>query len=196
MRRDFSLITRWVWEGSRVLDLGCGDGTLLKTLAARKHCRIQGVEMDAGEHVAAIRKGVPVVQLDIDADLDMFGENTYDVVLLSRTLQAVKYPDKVLTAMLKIAPIAIVSMPNFGYWKNRLRLLSGRAPISKDLPFQWYESPNVHFGSLKDLETLFESLNLEIDRYVPLAPSGQASWWPKIWRNWAAGAALYELHAR
>ena len=196
MRRDFSLITRWVWEGSRVLDLGCGDGTLLKTLADKKHCRIQGVEVDPDEHLAAIRNGVPVVQLDIDSDLDQFGENTYDVVILSRTLQAVKHPDRVLQGMLAIAPIAIVSMPNFGYWKNRLRLLGGHAPISKDLPFQWYESPNVHFGSLKDLEDLFESLNLEIERYIPLAESGQTSGWPWALRNWAAGAALYELRTR
>jgi len=196
MRTDLALIARWITPGWRVLDLGCGDGLLLKTLETSRGCHIQGVEIDPELHLAAVTRGVPVLQLDIDRDLDLLGDQTFDVVVLSRTLQAVHYPAAVLRAMLRLAPRAIVSMPNFAYWRNRWRLVAGRAPVSKDLPYQWYESPNVHFGSLRDLEALFAALDLTVARRLPLAASGRVSRAPERWRNWQAGAALYALRQR
>jgi len=194
-RADFTLISSWVPVGSRVLDLGCGQGTLLKSLAATKHCRIQGVELDSARQLAAVRAGVPVIGMDIDRELDLFKDGSFDVVILSRTLQAVRYPAQVLRQMMRIAPLGIVSMPNFGYWKNRVRLLEGYAPVSKDLPYAWHDSPNVHFGSCKDLESLFAQMGLTILTCVPLSPSGRISHLPKSWRNFTAGAALYKLRA-
>lgn len=195
-RVDFSLISSWIEHGTRVLDLGCGKGSLLKDLSQRKSCRIQGVELDPVSHMEAVRDGVPVIQLDMDKDLDMFKDASYDVVILSRTLQAVRFPEKVLRQMLRIAPIGIVSMPNFAYWRNRISLSSGRAPVSKDLPYAWYDSPNIHFGSCADLETLFAKMDLEIMKCVPLSASGKVSHMPIWTRNWSAGAALYELSNR
>ena len=194
-RADFSLISSWVPAGSRVLDLGCGHGTLLNSLASTKNCRIQGVEVDSASQLAAIRKGVPVIGMDIDKELDLFKDGSFDVVILSRTLQAVRYPAQVLRQMMRIAPLGIVSMPNFGYWKNRVRLLGGRAPVSKDLPYAWHDSPNVHFGTCKDLESLFAQMDLTVLTCVPLSSSGKISHLPHSWRNFAAGAALYKLQA-
>jgi len=192
-RGDFGLIADWIAPGARVLDLGCGSGGLLRSLADEKGCRIQGVEIDPDSHLEAVRTGVPVLQLDVDKDLDLFGDDSYDVVILSRTLQIVRHPQGVLRQMMRIAPAGIVSMPNFGYWRNRLALLGGRAPVSKDLPYAWYDSPNVHFGSSADLETLFADMGIRIARCVPLSASGTVSRWPASTRNWSAGAVLYQL---
>ena len=194
-RADFSLIASWVPAGARVLDLGCGRGTLLKTLATRKNCRIQGVEMDSASQLTAVRNGVPVIGMDIDKELGLFRDGSFDVVILSRTLQAVRYPAEVLRQMMRIAPLGIVSMPNFGYWRNRVRLAQGHAPVSKDLPYAWYDSPNVHFGSCKDLEALFAEMGLTILTCVPLSASGKISRMPHSWRNFSAGAALYAVRA-
>ena len=193
LRVDFSLISSWITPSVRVLDLGCGHGTLLHHLATKKSCRVQGVEMDSESLLSAISKGVPVMRMDMDKELDSFGDNSYDVVILSRTLQAVHHPTTVLSHMLRIAPTAIVSMPNFGYWRNRLRLLAGRAPVSKDLPYTWHDSPNLHFGSCRDLESLFTELGFTIAQCVPLSASGRVSHLPKATRNLSAGAALYQL---
>lgn len=196
MRPDLALIAGWISPGWRVLDLGCGDGTLLTTLATTRNCGVQGVEIDPALHLSAVRRGVPVLQLDLDRDLAWLADQSYDVVVLSRTLQAVRYPALVLAEMLRLAPRAIVSMPNFAYWRHRVRLMAGRAPVSKDLPYRWDESPNVHFGSLRDLEDLFADLGLVVTRRVGLTATGRASRAPDRWRNWQAGAALYELRRR
>jgi len=193
VRVDLRLIAAWVPAGSRVLDLGCGQGTLLAGLARDKGCRVQGVELDAVSHGAAVRAGVPVIQLDMDKELAMFDSDSFDVVVLSRTLQAVHHPAVVLRHVMRIAPVGIVSMPNFGYWRNRVRLGLGRAPRSKDLPYAWYDSPNLHFGSCRDLEDLFATLELTVERCVPLSASGRASRWGVATRNWSAGAALYQV---
>ena len=193
LRRDLQLLSSLVPFQSRVLDLGCGHGSLLRHLAAERGCTVQGVEIDDESVLTAIQRGVPVMELDIDYELNNFDDQSYDVVVLSRTLQAIRHPQEVLRHMARIAPTIIVSMPNFAYWRNRLKLLGGNAPISKDLPYDWYDSPNVHFGSLDDLERLFARLDLRVVRRIPLNTSGHRSRFPLAWRNWWAGAALYEL---
>lgn len=192
-RVDLRLIASWIPAGSSVLDLGCGQGTLLKDLAVRKNCRIQGVEVDPESLLQATWNGVPVIQADIDVELGRFQDSTYDVVILSKTLQAVRHPATVLRHMLRIAPRGIISMPNFAYWRNRVKLAFGRAPVSKDLPYAWHDSPNVHFGSCLDLEALFSDLGLQIQRSVAMTPSGGILRAPYATRNWSAGATLYEL---
>ena len=151
--------------------------------------------MDSASQLTAVRNGVPVIGMDIDKELGLFRDGSFEVVILSRTLQAVRYPAEVLRQMMRIAPLGIVSMPNFGYWKNRVRLAQGHAPVSKDLPYAWYDSPNVHFGSCKDLEALFAEMGLAILTCVPLSASGRISRMPRSWRNFSAGAALYAVRA-
>ncbi|MDR0784125.1 MAG: methionine biosynthesis protein MetW, partial [Propionibacteriaceae bacterium] len=158
LRADHNLIASWVAPGSRVLDLGCSRGTLLMALRDTKDCRIQGVDIRSSFLLKAVADGVPLIQMNIDEELDRFADASFDVVILSRTLQLVRDPATVLEQMLRIAPAAIVSMPNFAYWRNRFQLLHGRAPMSKDLPYEWHNSPNFHFGSVRDLEQLFADL--------------------------------------
>lgn len=148
-RPDLELIARMIPEKSRVLDLGCGDGRLLRMLMD-KGCTGTGVEIDPAQVLTAIRAGVNVIDLDLDSQLSEFTDDSYDVVVLSRTLQAVRRPKEVLREIARIAVHSVVSMPNFAHWRNRLRLLSGRMPMSKDLPFDWFDTPNLHFTTLAD----------------------------------------------
>ena len=152
LRPDLRLVADQVWPGSRVLDLGCGDGELISFLIGAQQCNGTGVERDPDGVLASIRRCVPLIELDIDTQLNEFGDNSYDVVVLSRTLQAVLHPSVVLRQMARIGQRLIVTMPNFGYWKHRLALLSGHMPQSPDLPFTWYDTPNLHYSTLLDLE--------------------------------------------
>jgi len=193
LRPDLALIASLIPVGARVLDLGCGPGNLLRHLMRDRGCSVTGVEIDPGSVMKAMTRGVPVVELDIDRDLTLLSDSAYDVVVLSRTLQAIREPGPVLRHVGRIAPRAIVTMPNFAYWRNRLRLLAGRAPVSKDLPYAWHESPNVHFGSILDIEELLAELGLTVVRRIPLSTEETPSRWPGVTRNWSAGAVLFDV---
>ncbi len=193
-RADHKLIADLVPSGSRVLDLGCGDGALLQKLQD-KGCTGSGVEIEPADVLSAIRKGVSVIELDIDHELDEFADDSYDVVILSRTLQAVHQPTEVLRQISRIAVHAVVSMPNFALWRNRLRLMSGRMPISKDLPFEWFDTPNLHYTSIKDLEPFFDTMGFAIERRIPLDEHGHKHRLGNVGTNLFASSALYLLHA-
>ncbi len=195
LRPDLWLIAKLIPEGSRVLDLGCGDGELLRLLQLRG-CSGTGVDMSPANLVAAMRSGVDVIQLDLDSQLGEFADDSYDVVVLSRTLQTVRRPRQVLEEIGRIAVHSLVSMPNFAHWRNRLRLLSGRMPMSKDLPFEWYDTPNLHHTSLPDLEPLFASLGMVIDKRIPLDQTGRRHRLVNLAPNLVASSSLYLLHAR
>jgi len=143
-RYDFELIASWIPERARVLDLGCGDGVLLAGLAATHGARGYGIEIDDANVLASVKNGVNVIQSDIEQGLASFGDNTFDFVILSQTLQAMRDAERVLNEMLRVGREGIVTFPNFGYWKNRVAVVKGRMPISDNLPYEWYDTPNVH----------------------------------------------------
>ena len=166
-RADFDLITAWIAPGDRVLDLGCGDGTLLKHLIETRGVHGWGVEIDDATVLAAIRNGINVIQGNLEKGLDEFADQAFDHVVLSRTLQTVRHTEGILREMLRVGREAVVSFPNFAYWKNLRSVLEGRMPVSEDLPYQWYDSPNVRFFTLLDFEDLCDRMGLVIrERHV------------------------------
>lgn len=193
LRLDLALVAEQIDRGSRVLDLGCGRGTLLRHLMDAKDCRGTGVEIDPEAVLAAIRAGVPVLDRDITAVLADTADRSYDTVVLSRTLQSMLDPEDVLVGMARVASRLIVSVPNFGYFRNRFRLLRGRMPVSKELPYAWYNTPNLRHTTLTDLEALFSRLGLRIDRRFTYSQTGRRLRMHGRVPNLLAGAAVYVL---
>jgi methionine biosynthesis protein MetW len=151
-RSDFAAIAEWVRPVSRVLDLGCGDGTLLKYLSSQRGVTGYGVEIADEKVLACVKNGVNVIQGDLERGLTEFEDQSFDYVILSQTLQAVKNSERIIRDMLRVGREGIVTFPNFGYWKNRLHILSGYMPVSENLPYQWFDTPNVHLCTIADFE--------------------------------------------
>lgn len=193
LRSDQDLVLSHVPRGSRVLDLGCGHGNLMRALMEERDCTGTGVEINPESVLDAIGKGVPLIELDIDHELDHFADNSYDVVILSRVLQATYKPREVLGQMARIGKRCIVSVPNFGYWAHRWVLLRGRMPMSKALPHAWYDTPNIHLSTLADLEDLFRVVGLRIRKRDLLTPHGQRRAYPALAANVLAANAVYVL---
>ncbi len=166
-RADFNVIAGWIQPGQSVLDLGCGNGALLRMLIDSRGARGYGVEIDDANVLAAISNGINVIQSNLETGLAIFSDNAFDHVVLSRTLQTVHNTEHILQEMLRIGNEAVVSFPNFGYWKNRLAVMKGRMPVSEDLPYEWYDTPNRRFFTMLDFEALCMRLGLAIrDRQV------------------------------
>ena len=193
LRPDLALVADLIPAGSRVLDLGCGSGTLLSHLMEVKDCTGTGVDSDHDQIIKAIRRGLSIIDLDIEAGLHDFADDSYDMVVMSRTLQAIRHPRRLIEEMGRVGQRIIVSVPNFGLWRNRLSLIGGHMPISKDLPFTWYDSPNVRYTTLVDLEAFFAATGFDIETRIPLVES-----WRPLKRglrlaNLLAGSAVYVL---
>ena len=161
-RYDYELIGSWIPERARVLDLGCGDGVLLAGLTATHGVTGYGIEIDAANVLASVKQGVNVVQADIESGLASFEDNAFDFVILSQTLQAMRNAERVLNEMLRVGREGIVTFPNFGYWRHRLDILGGHMPVSKSLPYSWYDTPNIHLCTVKDFEDLCAKVGAEI----------------------------------
>ncbi|HEY2629803.1 MAG TPA: methionine biosynthesis protein MetW [Usitatibacter sp.] len=161
-RYDYELIGSWIPEHSRVLDLGCGDGELLAGLTATHGVAGYGIEIDDANVLASVKHGVNVVQADIESGLASFEDNAFDFVILSQTLQAMRNAESVLNEMLRVGREGIVTFPNFGYWRHRLDILRGHMPVSKALPYSWYDTPNIHLCTVKDFEDLCVKVGAEI----------------------------------
>jgi methionine biosynthesis protein MetW len=151
-RPDFAVIAAWVKPGAKVLDLGCGDGSLMCFLREARNIRGYGVEIDDANVLACFNNGVNVIQSDLESGLQSFESASFDYVVLSQTLQAVKNTENIVKEMLRVSKEGIVSFPNFGYWKNRLQVLAGNMPVSEALPYQWFDTPNIHNCTLVDFE--------------------------------------------
>jgi methionine biosynthesis protein MetW len=162
MRNDYSTIASWVAPKSRVLDLGCGDGSLLAMLRRERSVRGYGIEIDDAGVLACVKNGVNVIQSNLEAGLAGFDDQSFDCVVLSQTLQAMRHTELVVAEMLRVGREAIVTFPNFGYWKHRLQILNGRMPVSPDLPYEWYDTPNVHLFTVRDFDIFCAQRNYRV----------------------------------
>lgn len=176
MRIDLNEIQPWIQQGSRILDLGCGDGTLLKSLIDTKRVQGYGLEIDPAHINTCIDKGLNVIEQNLDRGLGNFADKSFDTVIMTQALQTLHFPHLVLDEMLRVGQECIVTFPNFGHWKARFYLAArGRMPVSDLLPYEWYNTPNIHFCTFKDFEVLCRERNIKvIHRQVVNEQSGQA----------------------
>lgn len=197
LRRDLQAIAEMVEPGSRVLDVGCGEGELLDYLWHHKDADARGMELSMDGVHALVSRGLSVVQGDADTDLADYPDRAFDYVILSQTLQAVHRPDRVLENLVRISERAIVSFPNFGHWRVRFfLLLSGRMPVTRGLPFEWYDTPNIHLCTVLDLCRLCREMGIEIEKSVMMHRGRTRPMAPGPVANWLAEEAIFMLRRR
>ena len=182
-------LAQLVPEGARVLDLGCGDGAMLAHLQATRGCSGYGVEIDDANVLACVKRGVNVIQLNLDEGLAMFDDASFDVVLQIDTLQHLRNAEVMLRETARVGRIGIVAFPNFGHWPNRFSVLQGRMPVTKRLPYQWYDTPNIRVGTHADLGALARKNGLRVIDSFGLQDGEVVRWLP----NWFAGTSVYKL---
>jgi methionine biosynthesis protein MetW len=194
MRPDFEIIQHWIEPKTRVLDLGCGDGTLLAYLKDNKNVSEIGLEIDETKIQKCISKGVNVLQQNLNNSLSNFGDKSFDTVLLTQTLQAVSYPDKLIDEMLRIGKNCIVTFPNFGNWRSRLYLFfKGRMPVSNFMPYEWYNTPNIHFCTVRDFDNLCRDYKIKIISRTVVDHKHRGNWYIKLWPNLLGETAIYHI---
>ena len=191
-RQALELIADLVPQGSRVLDLGCGDGALLALLRDRRGCRGYGVELDDAKVLAGVQRGVNVLQRNLEEGLSLFEDNSFDVVLQLDTLQNLRNTEDMLRETARVGRIGIVSFPNFAHWPNRLRVLQGRMPVTKVLPYQWFDTPNIRVGTFADFAILARRNGLHILDAFGLHEGERVTRWP----NLLASTAVFRFERR
>ncbi|MBC7416486.1 MAG: methionine biosynthesis protein MetW [Herminiimonas sp.] len=192
LRPDLAFIAHWVPRQANVLDLGCGDGVMLDYLQTDKQCVGYGVEIDDHQIPNCIARGVQVIQQDMEGGLAMFADDAFDTVLCLSALQMMKNVEGVLRDITRVGREAIVSFPNFAYWPHRVALLRGRMPVSKSLPYEWYDTPNLRCATIRDFEELANDVGLEVLECVALEEGRPVSFLP----NWRGSLAVFRLKKR
>ncbi|RFA31482.1 methionine biosynthesis protein MetW [Alkalilimnicola ehrlichii] len=197
MRPDLEIISRWIAPRSRVLDLGCGDGTLLRHLQETREVSGYGLEIDPDNIVSCVKNRVNVIQTNLDRGLSDFDEDSFDYVVMSQTLQAVNYPDRLLDEMLRVGREGIVTFPNFAHWRLRFHLtVKGRMPMSGALPHSWYNTPNIHLCTIRDFEALCESKGIRILQRMVLDHTHRRRWPSRLLPNLMGEIAMYRFRRR
>ena len=194
MRADLDIIQDWIPTGSRVLDLGCGDGELLAWLRDHKQVSGYGLEIDADNIAECLHKGINVIEQDLDQGLSNFASNSFDVVVMTQALQAVQYPDRLLEEMLRIGRQCIITFPNFGHWHCRWDLLRrGQMPVSEFLPYTWYNTPNIHFCTFLDFEELCHQRQVRVLDRLAVDRLHRHHWASRIWPNLFGEIGIYRV---
>lgn len=189
LRPDLARIEQWIKPRSRVLDLGCGDGTLLASLQANRDVVGAGIEIDDSRVIACASRGVNVLQQNLEDGLALFDDRQFDTVVLSQTLQSMHRTEHILREMSRVAHEGIVSFPNFGYWRYGVSILAGRMPVSGQMPYEWYNTPNIHLCTLKDFEILAEKLGIRILERATFNDAREINWLP----GWRSTLAVYRI---
>ena len=179
-RLDFIKISEWVDSETKVLDLGCADGTLLKFLKQQKNINGYGIEIDPSNIEKGIKNKINIIQMNLEDGLSVFNDQFFDTVILSQTLQAMVNIDKIMDEMKRVGKNIIVSFPNFGFWKNRFQILNGKMPKSADLPHEWYNTPNIHLCTIKDFEDLCAKKGLTITNQLFLTDNHPIKYFPNL----------------
>ena len=194
MKHNIDFIEQWIEPGSRVLDVGCGDGSVLASLRDQRNVLGYGLEIDPESISSCLEKGVNVIEQDLNEGLNNFTDQSFDTVLMTHTLQALRYPHLVLDEILRIGGKGIVTFPNFGNWRTRAYLsLRGRMPVTKQLTYQWYDTPNIHFFTYADFEALCKERNITILHRQFLANGFPDRLLKSVWPNLFTETAVYHL---
>jgi methionine biosynthesis protein MetW len=194
LRPDLEIISHWIRPATRVLDLGCGDGTLLRHLQETREVTGYGLEIDPDNVVRSLQAGIQVIQMDVDQGLTPFADQSFDYVILTQALQVVRYPEQLLREMLRVGREGIVTFPNFGHWRCRLQVAwKGRMPVSETLPEAWYNTPNIHLCTVRDFETLCRDEGYRTLSRQVVDSRHHGSWFMHFAPNLLGEIALYSL---
>ncbi|MCL7462177.1 methionine biosynthesis protein MetW [Pseudomonas sp. NW5] len=194
MRADLEIIQEWIPPGSRVLDLGCGNGELLAWLREHKGVHGYGLERDPDKIALCLARGVNVIEQNLDLGLDNFGDDSFDVVVMTQTLQAVHYPDRLLRDMLRVGKTCIITFPNFGHWRCRWYLATrGEMPRSDFLPYTWYNTPNIHFCTFRDFEALCREQRLRVLDRLAVDRDHRLHSLTRLWPNLLGEIGIYRV---
>lgn len=193
LRPELRIIAEWIEPGARVLDLGCGDGALLAHLMQSRDVSGYGLEIDPANVLRCIENGVNVIEADIDAGLEEFGDQSFDYVVMSQALQALQHPDLAIREILRVGQVGVLTFPNFGHWRARTQLVRGRMPMTPALPSRWYSTENIHLCTVNDFEALCREQAWSILRRNFTGPAQRQGWLSRSIPNLFAESALYML---
>lgn len=188
-RADFALIARWVTAGARVLDLGCGDGSLLAYLRDVRGTHGYGVDISDADILACAKKGINAVQMNLEEGLSIFGDDSFDYVILSQTLQTVMHVEGLIQEILRVGKQGIVTFPNFSYWHRRWQIMMGHMPVSEDLPYQWFNTPNIHLCTVKDFDAFCDGRSIRVLERAVMTHGRPVDFLP----NFLGSLAVYRL---